>query len=100
MGFQIISKVFVRNTFGRNGKANLFAIPTFQNYISGQGWAGAPGLLHEGILRDMFFFWTLFWIREKEGDTKKKGNTASLPCSHFCARNGTRTRTTAMVKGF
>ena len=36
MGFQIISKVFVRNTFGRNDKANLLLSRHFKITSAGK----------------------------------------------------------------
>ena len=42
MGFQIISKVFVRNTFGRNGKANLLLSRHFKITSAGKDTLERP----------------------------------------------------------
>ena len=54
MGFQIISKVFVRNTFGRNGKANLLLSRHFKITSAGKDALERPICCARGFCETCF----------------------------------------------
>ena len=54
MGFQIISKVFVRNTFWRNGKANLLLSRHFKITSAGKDALERPVCYARGFCETCF----------------------------------------------